>query len=237
MAKILIVDDEANLRHTVGYNLLREGHEVLEAADGEGALSIARKESPDLVILDVMLPGVDGFEVCRQLRSHSGVPILMLSAREAEIDRVVGLEIGADDYLVKPFSMRELLARVKAMLRRKEMDRTVAEPEAEDSIDIDDLTIRLARRRVLVEGTEVPLKPREFDLLAFLARHRGQVFSRDQLLARIWGYDYAGDTRTIDVHVRTLRDKLRDRADAPRWIETVWGVGYRFRDHHDPPTR
>ncbi len=231
MAKILIVDDEPNLRHTVGYNLLREGHEVLEAADGEAALAVASERTPDLVILDVMLPGIDGFEVCRRLRERRGsVPILMLTARDAEVDRVVGPEIGADDYLVKPFSMRELLARVKAVLRRTELDRLASNEAVEDSIEANGLTIFFSRRRVLVAGNEIVLKPREFDLLAFLARRPGQVFTRDQLLSKIWGYDYSGDTRTVDVHVRTLRDKLSESADAPRWVETVWGVGYRFRE-------
>lgn len=230
MARILIVDDESNLRHTVGYNLRREGHEVLEAAGGEAALAVAAAQGVDLVILDIMLPGMDGFEVCRRLRQRSGVPILMLTARDSEVDRVVGLEIGADDYLAKPFSMRELLARVKAMLRRADLDRPGTASAAEEGVVADGLTIQFGRRRVIVVGAEVPLKPREFDLLAFLARHPGQVFTREQLLARVWGYDYAGDTRTVDVHVRGLRDKLGDRADAPRWIETVWGVGYRFRE-------
>jgi DNA-binding response OmpR family regulator len=233
MSRILIVDDEPNLRHTVSYNLRREGHEVLEAADGEAALSTARGNMPDLVILDLMLPGIDGLEVCRRLRERSAVPILMLTARDTEVDRVVGLELGADDYLAKPFSMRELVARVKAILRRAELDRAVLVATAPDRIDADGLTIHLGRRRVEAAGTEVGLKPREFDLLAFLARHPGQVFSRAQLLSQVWGYDYAGDTRTVDVHVRSLRTKLGDRADTPRWLETVWGVGYRFREPAD----
>jgi DNA-binding response OmpR family regulator len=230
LSRILIVDDEPNLRHTVGYNLRRAGHEVLEAADGEAALSAARDQRPDVVILDLMLPGIDGLEVCRRLRARDRVPILMLTARDTEVDRVVGLELGADDYLAKPFSMRELLARVKAILRRAELDRTAPDAIPVSAIEQDGLTIDLARRRVIAPTGEVALKPREFDLLAFLARHPGQVFTREQLLARVWGYDYAGDTRTVDVHVRSLRTKLGDRADTPRWIETVWGVGYRFRD-------
>jgi len=233
MAKILIVDDEPNLRHTVSYNLRRAGHDVLTAADGEAALAIAQEQTIDLVILDIMLPGIDGFEVCRRLRERGSVPVLMLTARDAEIDRVVGLEIGADDYLVKPFSMRELLARVKAMLRRAEMDRSAAQPEAEDWLEAGELAISLSQRRVTVAGAEVILKPREFDLLAFLARRPGRVFSRDQLLMEVWGYDFAGGTRTVDVHVRSLRDKLGDRADRPSWIETVWGVGYRFCEAKD----
>jgi two-component system alkaline phosphatase synthesis response regulator PhoP len=229
MASILIVDDEPNLRHTLGYNLRREGHEVREAADGAAALAMAQAQEPDLVILDLMLPGLDGLEVCRQLRAWSRVPILMLTARDSEIDRVVGLELGADDYLAKPFSMRELLARVKAILRRAEFGRAAPEAASAERLAAGELTIYPRQRRVLVAGAEVSLKPREFDLLLFLARHPGQVFTRSQLLAQVWGYDYAGDTRTVDVHVRSLRTKLGDRVEAPRWIETVWGVGYRFR--------
>jgi DNA-binding response OmpR family regulator len=230
MARILIVDDEPNLRHTVGYNLRREGYEVVQAADGEAALAAAQSQPPDVVVLDLMLPGIDGLEVCRRLRQRSAVPILMLTARETEIDRVVGLEVGADDYLAKPFSMRELLARVKAILRRADLDRAAQQPAAPDRLALDGLTVYPGRRRVEVDGQAVALKPREFDLLAFLASHPGQVFSRAQLLTHVWGYDFAGDTRTVDVHVRSLRTKLGDRADDARWIETVWGVGYRLRD-------
>ncbi|HEY7067443.1 MAG TPA: response regulator transcription factor, partial [Chloroflexota bacterium] len=185
---------------------------------------------PDVVVLDLMVPGIDGLEVCRRLRQRSAVPILMLTARDTEIDRVVGLEVGADDYLAKPFSMRELLARVKAILRRADLDRAAQQPAAPDRLALDGLTVYPGRRRVEVDGQAVALKPREFDLLAFLASHPGQVFSRAQLLTHVWGYDFAGDTRTVDVHVRSLRTKLGDRADDARWIETVWGVGYRLRD-------
>jgi len=181
-------------------------------------------------VLDLMLPGIDGLEVCRRLRQRSTVPILMLTARDSEIDRVVGLEVGADDYLPKPFSMRELLARVKAILRRAELDRIVPQPVPPDRVVADGLVVYLSRRRVEADGTPVALKPREFDLLAFLASHPGQVFSRSQLLHHVWGFEFAGDTRTVDVHVRSLRTKLGDRAEDSRWIETVWGVGYRLRD-------
>jgi DNA-binding response OmpR family regulator len=227
--RILIVDDESNIRHTVGYNLRREGYEVVEAADGEAALAAAAAQRLDLVVLDLLLPGVDGLEVCRRLRARDPVPILMLTARADEVDRVVGLELGADDYLAKPFSMRELLARVKAILRRAELNRA-AQPEPPTRLVRDGLTLDAGRRRVTVDDQEVLLKPREFDLLAFLARQPGQVFTRAQLLEHVWGYDYLGDSRTVDVHVRSLRTKLGDRADTPRWIETVWGVGYRFRE-------
>lgn len=230
MARILIVDDEQNLLFTLSYNLQREGHETLTAADGETALATTREDSLDLIILDVMLPGIDGFEVCRRLRERSSVPILMLTARDSEIDRVVGLEIGADDYLVKPFSMRELLARVKAMLRRSQIDRSPPESDNKNQIDINGLTIFLTQRRVLVADTGIALKPREFELLAFLARRPGYVFTREQLLTEVWGYDYLGNTRTVDVHIRSIREKLGDNADKPNWIETVWGVGYRFRE-------
>jgi DNA-binding response OmpR family regulator len=228
--RVLIVDDESNLRHTVGYSLRREGYDVLEAADGEAALAAAGERPMDLVVLDLMLPGIDGLEVCRRLRECGSVPILMLTARAEEIDRVVGLELGADDYLAKPFSMRELLARVKAILRRAELSRTAPSPPAPTRLVLDGLTVDLARRRAAIGEQPVALKPREFDLLAFLAGHPGQVFTRAQLLEHVWGYDYAGDSRTVDVHVRSLRTKLGDRADTPRWIETVWGVGYRFRE-------
>ena len=227
MSRILVVDDEANLRHTLTYTLQQEGFETLSAADGEQALALARSGAPDLVILDVMLPKMDGFEVCRRLRRESDVPVLMLTARDTEIDKVVGLEIGADDYLAKPFSMRELVARIKAMLRRaaKTTDATTNE-----TLTVAGLTIDAARHRVTADGLEIALKPKEFDLLAYLVRHQGHVFSREQLLAAVWGMDYAGDSRTVDTHIKTLRDKLGDRVDAPRWIETLRGVGYRFRE-------
>jgi len=228
MARILIVDDEPNLRHTVGYNLRREGYEVVQAADGEAALAAAASQPPDLVVLDLMLPGIDGLEVSRRLRQQSAVPILMLTARDTEIDRVVGLEVGADDYLAKPFSMRELVARVRAILRRAELDRALRQPTTPEQVGANGLTVQPGRRRVEVDGTAVTLKPREFDLLAFLARHPGQVFSRAQLLTNVWGYDYAGDTSTVTVHMRRLREKIERDPSAPRRLKTVWGVGYKF---------
>ena len=229
MAKVLVVDDEANLLHSVAYSLRREGHEVVTAADGEEALAKAQSEKPDAVVLDIMLPKIDGFEVCRRLRTESTVPILMLTAKDSEIDRVVGLEIGADDYLTKPFSMRELIARVKAMLRRAGMVQT--QPAAEpDVLRTSDLEVDLQRRRVLRQGEEIALKPKEFDLLAYLMARPGRVFTRDALLERVWGYEYGGITRTVDAHVRSIREKLGDDAESPRWIETVRGVGYRFRE-------
>ena len=227
MTRLLVVDDDTNLRHTLGYAFKQEGFEVLTAEDGERALASFRQTRPDLVILDVMLPGRDGFEVARLLRRESDVPIIMLTARDSELDKVVGLEIGADDYLAKPFSTRELIARVRAMLRRTRR----TEPAAGDAREeIDGLVLDGAKHRVSLDGRAIELKPKEFDLLAFFMGHAGQVFGREQLLASVWGYDFAGDSRTVDTHVKTLREKLADDADKPRWIETVRGVGYRFRE-------
>ncbi len=232
-ATVLVVDDEQTLRDTLEYNLRREGYHALTAADGPSALEVARRERPDLIILDIMLPGMSGFEVCRALRRDLRTPILMLSAREDEIDKVLGLELGADDYLTKPFGLRELLARVHALLRRSE----VPAPPTTAAGDIEtepvvllagDLRIDPARRTVMRTGQSIPLKPKEFDLLAFLAAHPGQVFTRETLLDRVWGYDFVGGTRTVDVHIRWLRTKLESDPANPLWIGTVYGVGYRF---------
>ncbi|HET7700682.1 MAG TPA: response regulator transcription factor [Candidatus Limnocylindria bacterium] len=227
MTRLLIVDDDANLRHTLSYAFKQEGLEVVSAQDGDSALASFRRSQPDLVILDVMLPGRDGFEVCRALRRESDVPIIMLTARDTELDKVVGLEIGADDYLAKPFSTRELVARVRAMLRRT---RRGASPSDGLRVELDGLVLDASRHRVSLDGREIELKPKEFDLLAFFMGHPGQVFGREQLLASVWGYDFTGDSRTVDTHVKTLREKLGDSADQPRWVETVRGVGYRFRE-------
>jgi DNA-binding response OmpR family regulator len=229
MSRILLVDDETNLRHTVGYALRREGYEVATAEDGEKALEVFRATKPDLVILDIMLPRMDGLAVCRAIRRESDAPVIMLTARDTELDTVVGLEVGADDYLTKPFSMVELVARVRAMLRRA-APRHGAAPEL---VELRGLTIDVARRRVTLDGATVELKPREFDLLAHLAGSPGRVFTREQLLASVWGLDYSGDPRTVDTHVKTLRERLSDEVDRPRWIETVRGVGYRFREAND----
>ena len=231
MATILLVEDESTLLATIAYNLRREGHQVITAVDGEAALAAAA-DGPDLVILDLMLPKVDGFEVCRRLRQASSVPVLMLTAKTDEVDRVVGLEIGADDYLTKPFSMRELIARVKALLRRRdllltELDRRGASTAPEQLV-AGDLEIDPAAHRVTKAGRPVSLTPKEFDLLAFLVRNRGHVFSADRLLEQVWGYDHAVDSRTVAVHVRSLREKVEDQPSQPRRIETVRGVGYRF---------
>ena len=230
MAAILVVDDEPSLLSTIAYNLRREGHQVATAADGEAALEAAR-DRPDLVVLDVMLPKLDGFEVCRRLRQHSAVPILMLTAKTDEVDRVVGLEVGADDYLVKPFSMRELVARVKALLRRRELlaaELGQRQAEAGQQLASGDLALDVAQHRAMKAGVPLVLTPREFDLLAFLMRHPGQVFPAEHLLERVWGYERAVDARTVPVHIRNLREKFEDDPSHPRRIETVRGVGYRF---------
>jgi DNA-binding response OmpR family regulator len=230
--KILVVEDEPTLVETLAYNLNRQGYTVVTATDGHAALAVARREQPDLIVLDVMLPGLDGFEVCRILRQEMNVPILMLTARTDEVDRVVGLEMGADDYLTKPFSMRELLARVKALLRRVRLTREEAAaesaPASADRIEIGDLTIDLARRELTRASQVIHLKPKEYDLLVFLVRHAGIVLSRDLILERVWGWDFDGDSRTVDVHVRWLREKIEPDPAHPTRIVTVRGVGYRF---------
>ena len=231
MANILLVEDEPTLLATVAYNLRREGHRVLTAADGEQALELAHDgDPPDLVLLDVMLPRIDGFEVCRQIRRQSAVPILMLTAKTDEVDRVVGLELGADDYLTKPFSMRELLARVKALLRRRDLLAAELSRDAStgERLVAGDVAIDLGQHRVTKGGEPLALTPKEFDLLAFLVRHRGHVFAAERLLEQVWGYDRSTDTGTVPVHVRSLRQKLEDDPSQPKRIETVRGVGYRF---------
>jgi DNA-binding response OmpR family regulator len=227
MPRILVVDDEPNLRHTLGYALRQEGYDVALAEDGERGLEVFHQSPSDLVVLDVMLPRMDGLAVCRAIRKESDVPIIMLTARGSELDKIVGLEIGADDYLTKPFSTRELIARVRAMLRR-----AAARPpgESRDVVAVGELSIDVARHRVALRGQEVQLKPREYDLLLFLARHPGQAFTREQLLGNVWGVDYSGDSRTVDTHVKSLRERLGESADQPTWIETLRGVGYRFRE-------
>jgi DNA-binding response OmpR family regulator len=227
MSRVLIVDDEPNLRHSLSYALRQEGYEVAAAEDGERALELFRESKPDLVVLDVMLPKIDGLAVCRAIRRESEVPVIMLTARSTELDTIVGLEVGADDYLAKPFSTRELIARIRAALRRAAAPRVAT---GADDVNSAGLRIDVGRHQVTVDGRSVELKPREFDLLRFLASHPGQVFARNQLLASVWGLDYSGDSRTVDTHVKTLRERLGDAPDQPRWIETVRGVGYRFRE-------
>jgi len=242
--KILVVDDEAVLVETIAYNLEQAGYRVVTASDGNSALEAARSEDPDLILLDIMLPGMDGLEVCRQLRRESvtaTTPIVMLTAKSDEIDKVVGLEVGADDYVTKPFGRRELLARIRALLRR--VDYPPPSEERQPSNDsatqevrppsrelaAGPLRIDLAGRRVNCRGQELELQPKQFELLTYLVRNRGTVLTRDQLLHNVWGYDYAGDTRTVDVHVRWLREKLEEDPANPRLIQTVRGVGYVFR--------
>ena len=221
---ILVVDDEPTLVATLKYNLERESFRVLEAADGEAALEAARTGRPDLIVLDLMLPGLSGLEVCRILRKETRVPIIMLTAKDAEVDKVVGLETGADDYVTKPFGMPELMARVRALLRRSQP----GAEEAPDVVESGDLRVDLARREVRRGGSPLRLKPKELDLLVFFMRRRGRAFSREELLNQVWGYEFADDTRTVDVHVRWLRQKIeRDPAQPSRLI-TVRGVGYRF---------
>ncbi|MDK2820651.1 MAG: two-component system, OmpR family, alkaline phosphatase synthesis response regulator PhoP [Clostridia bacterium] len=226
LPKILIVDDEPSILELASYNLEQAGFKVVTAADGNTALSKADIEKPDLIILDVMLPKLDGFEVCRTLRAKSEVPILMLTARKEEVDRVLGLELGADDYLTKPFSPRELVARVRAILRRT----VEKQKNNEGIITIGDLVINQASHVVKVKGKQVELTLKEYQLLNLMAENRGLVFSREALLERLWEGEYYGDTRTIDVHIRHLREKIEHDPGNPKYIVTVRGVGYKFQD-------
>jgi DNA-binding response OmpR family regulator len=232
MANILVVEDDTSLRETLVYNLSRQDYNVQAVGDGQAGLEAARKSPPDLVLLDLMLPGLDGFEVCRILRQEINIPILILTARDDEIDRVIGLEIGADDYITKPFSMRELMARVKAHLRRERLIRqevgSEQEQTSQDKLTFANLTIDLGRREVLINETPIQLKPKEYDLLLFLAQHRRQALSRQFLLERVWGWDFAGGTRTVDVHVHWLREKIEPDPAHPTRLVTVRGSGYRF---------
>ena len=225
---ILVVEDETTLRETLADALEVEGFRVVAAADGREALTRFRADRPDLVLLDLMLPELSGIEVCRIIRAESGVPIVMLTAKDSELDKVVGLELGADDYVTKPFSLRELSARIRALFRRSEQT-TTAEPSVGAIVDLGRVQVDLAGHRLLRDGEALPIKPKAFELLAFLLRHPGQAFTRDQLLEHVWGYDYAGETRTVDVHVHWLRSTLEDDASAPKFIHTVRGVGYVFR--------
>lgn len=231
--KILVVEDEPVLRETLEYNLVHQEYTVVTAGDGLKALEKARAEKPDLILLDIMLPKMDGFEVCRILRQEMNVPILMITARSDEIDKVVGLEVGADDYLTKPFSMRELLARVKALLRRvrltrAEVDTGTPNEEKKEHLCFDDLVLDLKRGEALYQEAPLHLKPKEYELLCYLAEHRGRVLSRDRILEEVWGWDYSGGTRTVDVHIRWLREKIEPDPANPTRIVTVRGAGYRF---------
>ena len=219
---VLVVDDEPTLVATLKYSLEHDGYRVLTAGDGGAAVSIAMAERPDLIVLDLMLPVMDGLEVCRLIRRETKLPILMLTARTDEVDKVVGLEMGADDYVTKPFGMRELLARVRALLRRSHA------PDDVEKVRCGDLEIDLKRREASCNGGVLEMKPREFELLSFLARNQGRAFTREQLLRDVWGYEYLGDSRTVDVHVRWLREKIEAEPAKPVRLITVRGVGYRF---------
>jgi phosphate regulon transcriptional regulator PhoB len=222
--KILVVDDEQPILDAVSYNLEKEGYQVITAPDADTCLDLVRQEGPDLILLDVMLPSLSGFDVCRLIRKQRDVPIIMLTARADETDRVVGLELGADDYVTKPFSMRELMARIKAILRR------AAGPSTATTVTLGDLTIDLERHEARLGDRRLDLSPREFELLRFLAGHPGQAFSRQTLLDRVWGEDaYVGD-RTVDVHIRWLREKIERNPSAPQRLLTVRGVGYKLCD-------
>jgi len=229
---ILVVEDEPSLQETLAYNLKKEGYKVEAVGDGLLALESARQLKPDLIVLDLMLPGIDGFEVCRILRKEMTTAILMLTARDDVIDRVVGLEVGADDYLTKPFSMRELMARVKAQLRRTRLIREELGKKnadlAQEKLSFENLVINQTRREVILNEDPLQLKPKEYELLLFLAEHKGQMLSREFILERVWGWDYIGDSRTVDVHVRWLRQKIEADPAKPERIITVRGGGYRF---------
>jgi DNA-binding response OmpR family regulator len=223
MTTVLVVDDEPIVRDVVARYLKREGYRTLEAADGNRARQLVEQEAPNLVVLDLMIPGTDGLALCRWIRSSSQLPVIMLTARGEEADRIVGLEIGADDYVTKPFSPRELVARVRSVLRRAQPTLPAAE-----RITFEDLEVVPATREVLKAGRPLQLTAKEFDLLQFLASHPRHVFSRDQLMTRVWGHSTALDTGTVTVHIRRLREKIEDAPSHPRYLQTVWGVGYRF---------
>ncbi len=227
---ILIVDDEQTLRETLAEALETDGLRVVTAADGRAALERFRSDKPDLILLDLMLPGLSGIEVCRIIRAESQVPILMLTARDSEVDKVVGLELGADDYVTKPFSLRELQARIRALLRRSDgQPATTATTVQDRMVDLGEVRVDLAGHRLLRGNEVLRVKPKAFELLAFLLRNQGQVFSRDQLLEGVWGYEYAGETRTVDVHVHWLRQQVEKDPARPVYLQTVRGVGYVLR--------
>ncbi|SEO92638.1 response regulator [Propionispora vibrioides] len=225
---ILVVDDEVAIRELVKFNLQKEGYAVLEADNGTVALQTARQNKPDLIVLDLMLPELDGLEVCRSLKNQqatAGIPIIMLTAKTEEIDKIIGLELGADDYMTKPFSPRELVARVKAVLRRSQK-----EPAGTGELTVSRLRFHFSRYEVFLNKTKLELTPKEYELLKLFVTNIGKVYTREQLLEKVWGYEYFGDTRTVDVHVRHLRAKLAEDSEVAEAIETVRGVGYRFRE-------
>lgn len=233
-AKILVVDDETYIVELVKFNLEKEGFQVVVAYDGIKALEMVEEEKPDLVILDIMLPRMDGLEVCRKLRQdirHAHLPIIMLTAKGEEVDTVLGLEMGADDYIKKPFSPREMVARVKARLRAKKL-LEAEEATGKKAMVVKDLIIIPDKHEAFIGDKKLDLTPKEFELLRILASSRGKVFTREALLEKVWGYEFSGDTRTVDVHIRHLRMKLGDDISSPSYIETVRGVGYKFRENH-----
>ncbi|MFC4766701.1 response regulator transcription factor [Effusibacillus consociatus] len=223
--QVLLADDDPNVREIIRLYFRKQQIELLEADNGETALELAKNQNPHVVILDVMMPGMDGFAVCREIRKNSDVPIIMLTAKDEEFDRVLGLELGADDYMTKPFSPRELVARMKAIFRRMQ-PREIKEEEAAKVLEFDKLTIDTERREVLVNDEKVAFRPKEFDLLVHMAKSPGNVFTREQLLEQIWGYDFFGDIRTVDVHIKKIRERLNGLQ--MNFIHTVWGVGYKF---------
>lgn len=228
--RILIVEDEPNILELVAYNLEKEGWTVLKAPTGDQGWNMIQTESPDLVLLDLMLPGMDGMEICRRTRENQatrGIPIIMLTAKSEEVDRVLGLETGADDYVTKPFSPRELVARIRAVLRRAER---LPGDEQKEMLSLGPIRIDLRQHKVTLNGENIELTPKEFDLLQLLVAHPGRAFTREFLLEHLWGYEFFGDTRTVDVHVRRLRQKIEADAANPIWLETVRGVGYRMRE-------
>jgi DNA-binding response OmpR family regulator len=230
MPRVLVVEDDLSIADAVSYNLEADGHEVLRAADGVSALELARSSQLDLVVLDVMLPRMSGLDVCRILRDEQAVPILMLTARAGEADKVQGLDLGADDYVTKPFSMRELRARVASLLRRDRISRDAGTETRDggDVLSVGGITLDITRHEVTRAGAEIALRPREFELLEFFMRHPGQALTRELILSGVWGFSYAGETRTVDVHVRWLREKLEADPAHPEQIQTVRGVGYKF---------
>ena len=224
--KILIVDDDANIAELISLYLTKECYETMIVNDGEEALSVFNTFQPNLILLDLMLPGIDGYQVCREIRSKSSTPIIMLSAKGEVFDKVLGLELGADDYIIKPFDSKELVARVKAVLRRYQPVKQEAPKSSAKIVEYPDLVINQTNYSVLYQGHRVDMPPKELELLYFLASSPNQVFTREQLLDHIWGYEYIGDTRTVDVHIKRLREKIKDH---PSWsLSTVWGIGYKF---------
>ncbi|MGN1402577.1 MAG: winged helix-turn-helix domain-containing protein [Bacillus sp. (in: firmicutes)] len=230
--KVLVVDDEQSIITLLQYNLEQAGYEVITALDGEEAVRKAESENPNMVILDVMLPKMDGIEVCKNLRQKKiSVPIMMLTAKDDEIDKILGLELGADDYMTKPFSPREVIARVKAILRRSvPKTDTVDNQNKEETIRVHELVIDPEKYEVFFRREKLDLTPKEFELLAYLAQNKGRVHTRDQLLSMVWNYDFAGDTRIVDVHISHLREKIEDDTKKPRYIKTIRGLGYKFED-------